>query len=152
MKHFLILSCFNPNRSLQCFPTFFGSRHPFFLVFNNMVAPLSGSISIKIKELQHPWYKLTASWCAAVPRLGTTDLPKPVCFLQKAIIKFNCQAGTCLAILKASNQDIKNFSSWPNRHLTRSYKKSFIKRYKNGLVFFACALPDYSSLQILLWF
>ena len=34
----------------QCFPTFFGSRHPY-LVLMVLAAPLAGVIGIKIKEL-----------------------------------------------------------------------------------------------------
>ena len=44
--------CFRYNREDldQCFPTFFGSRHPY-LVLMVLAAPLAGVIGIKIKEL-----------------------------------------------------------------------------------------------------
>ncbi len=68
---------------LQCFSTFFGSRHPFRLKkFGGTLMHLKLRLEHlkfdldfrKFNSWRHPWHRLTAPLCAAAPRLGITGL------------------------------------------------------------------------------
>ena len=59
---------------VECFPTFFCSRHPY-LIFQVFGGTLAGLIGIKIVELLQLATPLSpVHGCATVPRLGTTAL------------------------------------------------------------------------------